>query len=70
MARLLDFKRKTQEFFANDFPVLIAGDFNDVPESDSIQNQMETEFVDLYSMKDINYPKQPYNISEIREYRA
>ena len=61
--RLLDFKNQTQRFFANDFPIIIAGDFNDVPESDTIRTQMEKEFVDFYSMKDIDYPRQPYNLS-------
>ena len=56
-------------YFANDFPIFIAGDFNDVPESDSIQNQMETEFIDLYSMKDIHYPRAPYNMTQIKQFR-
>ena len=52
--KLVQFKKQSQEYFP-DNPVIIAGDFNDVPESDSIKNVMENDFIDFWSMKDIKF---------------
>ena len=38
--------------------MIIAGDFNDVPESSTIDSIMEKEFIDFYSMKDMPYTGQ------------
>ena len=38
-----------------DTPLIIAGDFNDVPESDTIHGMMEEDFIDLYSLKNFDY---------------
>ena len=54
ISKLIDFKRQTQQFFDDKYPIIIAGDFNDVPESESIQN-LEEEFIDFYSLKDLNF---------------
>lgn len=54
VAKLVEFKRQTQKYFP-DTPIIIAGDFNDVPESDSIQGIMEEDFIDFYSLKNLDY---------------
>lgn len=56
MAKLVEFKRETEAFFDDQFPVIISGDFNDEPNSDVITQVMEQDFVDAYGLKDINYP--------------
>ena len=52
--KLINFKRQSQEYFPDD-PIIITGDFNDVPESESIRGVMEPDFIDFWSMKDIYY---------------
>lgn len=42
MAKLVEFKKQAEYFFDGQLPTIIAGDFNDVPESDSIRNVMES----------------------------
>ena len=42
-------------------PIIITGDFNDIPSSESIKGAMEPDFIDFWSMKDINYESQEQN---------
>ena len=67
--KLVDFKRQADQFYDGKYSVIITGDFNDVPESDSIHEVMEQEFIDCYTMKDLNYSNDENNTykNEIRE---
>jgi endonuclease/exonuclease/phosphatase (EEP) superfamily protein YafD len=38
-----------------DTPLIIAGDFNDVPQSGTIHGMMEQDFIDLYTLKNFEY---------------
>ena len=46
--------QKIKEFFNNehykDIPVLVAGDFNEIPENKPIKDIMMNSFFDLYSL--------------------
>ena len=48
------------------YPVVISGDFNDVPQSDSIQEVMQQEFIDLYTLKNID-PEWKSEIPSVEE---
>ena len=66
--RLVEFKRETEAFFEDQFPVIIAGDFNDEPNSDVISQVMEYDFIDAHGLKNIEYPKDIENEEEVTNY--
>lgn len=57
VAKLVEFKRETEQIFDDQFPVIISGDFNDEPDSNVISGVMEQDFIDAYGLKDIDYPE-------------
>ena len=68
VAKLVEFKRETEQFFDDQFPVIIAGDFNDEPTSNVISGVMEKDFVDAYALKDIQYPADVNNDTAVNQY--
>jgi len=47
--------------------LIIAGDFNDVPQSNTIHGMMEQDFIDLYTLKNFEYDEESQE--EGSEYR-